>query len=98
MDKPLGDYTYSPSFLSIPSAPTCAERCVRLRNPKGPHSCWFWTGDRKELFVQQLRYADFTAHAQAFGWESNALPKLCNSLRSKRFGSTGRVWRVVGCD
>jgi hypothetical protein len=25
----------------------------------------------------------------AFGYEPNALPKLCNRLRSKRFGSPG---------
>jgi len=92
MDKPLGDYTYSPSFLSIPSPqPTPRGGCgygIR-KDVLMTATCWSWTGGRKELFVQQLRYADLTAHAQAFGHEPNALTKLCNCLIQKNFGSPG---------
>ena len=67
VDKPIGDYTYSPSFLSIPNAPNL-RRTVRAA-PESERTTFLliWTGDRKELFVQQLRYVDFAAHAQALG-------------------------------
>src|SRR5712664_1542979 len=45
----------------------------------------------KNFPFNNFRTRNFTSHAQAFGREPNALPKLCNFLRSKRFGSPGRI-------
>src|SRR6267142_4356245 len=44
----------------------------------------------KRLSHQQLPHAGLTSYAKAFGREPNALPKLCNCLRAKSFGSPGR--------
>ena len=45
----------------------------------------------KRFWFSNLRNGDFTSQAQAFGREPNALPKLCNCLIHKNFGSPGRI-------
>jgi len=71
------------------------ERVVRLGNRKGTIT-FFMTalvdlGGRFEqrFWFQQLAQRRFHSQAQAFGREPNALPKLCNCLIQKSFGSPG---------
>jgi hypothetical protein len=46
---------------------------------------------RRAFLSTTFALPSFTSHAQAFGREPNALPKLCNLLRLKSFGSPGRI-------
>src|SRR5216683_2668955 len=46
---------------------------------------------RKNLPFDNLCTTDLRLTSQAFGREPNALPKLCNLLRSKSLGSPGRI-------
>jgi len=45
----------------------------------------------KTSWFSNLQTYHFTSHAQAFGREPNALPKLCNCLMEKIFGSLGKI-------
>ena len=45
----------------------------------------------KNFPFNDFRTRNFTSHAQAFGREPNTLPKLCNCLIQKNFGSPGRI-------
>ena len=70
---------------------------VRLRNPKGLLHFHDSTlvdlgqASEKSSWFSNLRTVGFISHAQAFGREPNALPKLCNCLMQKNFGSPGRI-------
>ena len=46
---------------------------------------------QKNVPFNNFRTTDLRFTSQAFGREPNALPKLCNFLRSKKFGSPGRI-------
>jgi hypothetical protein len=46
---------------------------------------------RKKFPFNNFRASDLHFTSQAFGRKPNALPELSNFLRSKRFGSPGRI-------
>ena len=67
-----------------------------VRNPNAllrfhDGASWHCRHGGNVLSPQQLPRVTFASWAQEFGGEPNALPKFCNSLMQKNFGSPGKI-------